>query len=336
MTNKKRTDNSKNVHFSAPLVLVVVALSNFLATFNETFLNVALTPIMRDYAINEGTVQWVATAYMLVAAVMVPITGFLYQRFANRPLLLTAIALLLCGSLIGWFSPNFALLIVGRVVQAIGTGMVIPITMNLTLTVAPRNLLGTYMGIVAATTTLGPAFGPIAAGGILQASNWHNLFAVFAVVVFLVLVLAALVVPNINQPGLAKLDTWSTITASLGLIAFMYGFSGLFGKQPLIGGICAVIGLLLLGLFIRRQSRCENPLLNLEPFTKSGFNLGLALLMTALMAVFSLNMVLPVFMQSVLGFSPLQAALTLLPPCLIACVLAPIAGKSLTVSGCRS
>lgn len=309
------------------LILLVVAASSFLATFNETFLNVALAPIMDEYQINEATVQWIVTAYMLVAAIMVPLTGFLYRSFPTRKLMLGALSMLLLGSALGWAAPGFIFVIGARAIQAVGTGMIIPLGMNLTLAVAPRNRLGTYMGIVGAMTTLGPAFGPIAAGGILQFTNWHNLFIIFAFLVLLVTVLAGYAVTNVAELSKPKLDIFSTLTVSLGLVSFMYGVSTVFGGNPQPGASYTIVGLIILAVFVYRQKRCSYPLLNLAPFSITGFNLGLGLVIIALMTVFSMNIILPVFMQSALGFSPLQAGLTLLPACLLACVLSPLVGR---------
>ena len=129
---------------SAAKVLVAISIGAFLATFNETFLNVALTPIMHDFGVTSGDVQWVSTAYMLVAAVTVPVTSFLYRSVPTRRLSLIALALLLAGTLLGAASSSFPMLIVARCIQALGTGMIVPIGMNLTLLVAPQGKLGTY------------------------------------------------------------------------------------------------------------------------------------------------------------------------------------------------
>ncbi|MBD3689713.1 MFS transporter [Nanchangia anserum] len=316
-------------------ILAVVASSSFLATFNETFLNVALTPIMGDFSLDAATGQWVTTAYMLVAAVVVPLTGFLYRSIATRRLVLISLGLLLVGSLVGVIAPTFPILVAARVIQAIGTGMVVPIGMNLTLAVAPPHKLGIYMGIVSAMTTLGPAFGPIVAGGIMSLTSWHGLFAVFAVMIVLVIILSLVAVKDIAELTKPRLDAASVILASVGLIGLMYGSSILFKGQALLGAVIAVVGIIVIAAFLVRQRRCAHPLLNLAPLMTTGFNLGVLLVVIALMTVFSLNMILPVFMQSALGFTPMVAALTLLPPCLVSCVLAPVAGKIFDKFGVR-
>lgn len=194
---------------NAAKVLVAISIGAFLATFNETFLNVALTPIMQDYGVTSGDVQWVSTAYMLVAAVTVPVTNFLYRSVPTRRLSIITLTLLLVGTLIGIFSLNFPMLIVARCVQALGTGMIVPIGMNLTLFVAPQGKLGTYMGVVSAVTLVGLAFGLIAGGLMLSVADWHALFIVFAALVAVAIVANSLFVGDFEKLTNPKLDVLS-------------------------------------------------------------------------------------------------------------------------------
>ena len=113
-------------------ILVVVAFAAFLATFNETYLNVAFAPIMESLAVDVNTVQWLATAYMLGAAVMVPVSAFAYRRFPTKILFCITTLLVVIGSVIGALATNFTVLLIGRIVQALGTGMLIPVGMNVT------------------------------------------------------------------------------------------------------------------------------------------------------------------------------------------------------------
>lgn len=308
-------------------VLFVAGYATFLATFNETFLNVALNPIMQDLSVNAGIVQWVSTAYMLAAAVMVPVAGFLYKKIRTSLLMAMSLVLLVAGSIIGGFAPNFAILVVARVVQALGTGMIVPVGMNLTLAVAPKNKIGTYMGIIGAMTTFGPAFGPIAAGLLLAHGTWHTLFFALAALSVICLVCSILWVGDIAQLTHPHMDALSVTLAAIGLIGLLYGVSTVFSGQIVVAIVTLVVGVVALVAFVLRQRRIPEPFLNLEPFGNRAFVLGVLLVIAALMTVFSMNILLPLFMESALGFTPLQAALTLLPACLVSCVLSPVAGK---------
>lgn len=316
-------------------VLIVAAYAAFLATFNETFLNVALTPIMADFGVGSGTVQWVSTAYMLMAAIMVPVTGFLYRTVPTKVLTAVAVALLLAGSLIGLASPSFVFLLLARIVQALGTGMMVPISMNVVLAVAPRNKMGTYMGLVSAMTTLGPAFGPIVAGALLAVTSWHMLFAAFAALVAVALVLVLALLPNVGVITHPRLDLASTGLICVALVGLLYGLSTVFAGSVSVAVACMVVGLVALGAFVVRQRRLAEPLIDLRPFGSAGFDLGVLLVVIALMVVFSMNILLPLLMQGALGFDALGAALTLLPACVLSCVLAPVAGKVYDRCGLR-
>src|SRR5699024_7339350 len=138
-------------------MITIAAAAAFLATFNETFLNVAFAPIMSDLGVDVNTVQWLTTGYLLVAAVFVPVANVLYRRFPTRSLFIAVTAIMIVGSVIGALAPNFSTLLIGRLLQAIGTGLLTPIGMNITLAVSPRQKLGMNMGIMAAMTTLGPS-----------------------------------------------------------------------------------------------------------------------------------------------------------------------------------
>lgn len=308
-------------------VLFAIAISAFLATFNETFLNVALTPIMQDYAISFADVQWVSTAYMLVAAVTVPVTGFLYRDIPTRPLNIAALVLLLAGTLMGFAAVNFPMLLAARMVQALGTGMVVPIGMNLTLLVAPQGKLGTYMGIVSAVTLLGPAFGPIAGGVLLSVAGWHMLFAVFAVMTAVALACTVAILKNFSALTHPKADALSVVLVSMGLIGIMYGISTAFGGNAPIVVASLLVGVVCMVGFVHRQRRLEEPLLNLQPFANKGFARAICVVLFAFMTVFAMNIILPLFMQGSLGYTAMDAALTLLVPCMSCCVFAPIAGR---------
>ena len=312
---------------NAAEVLVAISFGAFLATFNETFLNVALTPIMQDFSITSGEVQWVSTAYMLVAAVTVPVTSFLYRSIPTKRLSLIAIGFLFVGTILGALSVSFPMLIVARCVQALGTGMIVPIGMNLTLLVAPQGKLGTYMGIVSAVTLIGPAFGPIAGGLMLSITTWHMLFVAFAVLTFIAFVINFMFVGDFEKLSHPKLDVLSVALISLALVCLMYAVSTVFSGSAVLAGVLALVGIVAAIAFVVRQNRIENPLLDLRPFRDPGFVCGVVVVFVAFMAVFAMNILLPLFMQNRLGFTALDAALTLLVPCMSCVVFAPVAGK---------
>lgn len=308
-------------------ILFVAAFAAFLATFNETFLNVGFAPIMADLAVDVSTVQWLATAYMLGAAVMVPVSAFAYRTFPTRPLFCATCGLLVVGSIIGGLAPNFAVLLVGRIVQALGTGMLIPIGMNITLEVAPREKLGTYMGIMGAMTTLGPSSSVILAGLILAVANWHMLLWVFAGLSALCLLAGAVILRDIAHLTHPRLDAASVALIGIALIGILYGVSTVFSGSVPVACVAAVVGIVALVLFVRRQKKLAEPLIDLRPLSIPPFTVGVIVNMLSLLTIFAMNIIVPTFMQSVLGTDPLVASLTLFPAILCSCAVSPLAGR---------
>lgn len=309
------------------LILAVAAFAAFLATFNETFLNVGFAPIMASLGVDVPTVQWLATAYMLGAAVMVPVSAFAYRSFPTRPLFCATVLLLVIGSVIGGIAQDFAILLVGRVVQALGTGMLIPIGMNITLEVAPREKLGSYMGIMGAMTTLGPSSSVILAGLILAVADWHMLLWVFAALSAMCLIAGAVVLRNITRLTHPCLDAASVALIGIALVGILYAVSTVFGGSMLVAACALAIGIAALIAFVKRQTKLEEPLIDLRPLTITSYTVGVVVNMLSLLTIFAMNIIVPTFMQSVLGTPPLIASLTLFPAILCSCVISPIAGR---------
>jgi len=309
------------------LIIFVAAFSAFLATFNETFLNVSFAFIMQDFGVSVGTVQWLAAAYMLGAAVMVPVSAFLYKSIKTRHLYLFTVGMLIAGSVIGALSQNFAVLLIGRIVQALGTGMLIPIGMNITLEAAPKQKLGIYMGIMGAMTTLGPSSSVIFAGVLLEFFNWHFLLWFFGGLSFICFLCGAVFLPNVAKLSYPKLDILSVILISLALIGILYGVSTVFAGSLVTAGTAAVLGILCLIFFVRRQSRLAEPLIQLQPWRIKAFSVGVLINMISLLVIFAMNIVMPLFMQGSMKMSAFSASMVLFPAILLSCIVSPLAGR---------
>ena len=308
-------------------MIAVAAAAAFLATFNETFLNVAFTPIMSDFDVDVNTVQWLTTAYLLVAAVFVPVANVLYHRIPTRALFVSVVAIMVIGSVVGALAPTFGVLLIGRLLQAIGTGLLTPIGMNITLAVSPREKLGMNMGIMAAMTTLGPSLAIVLSGVLLTVAPWTTLMWVFGALCFAVLIAGVIVLRTVPELGRPRLDVLSFLLVALALVGILYGVTAAFGGSALVAGGSGIVGLVAVWLFIVRQRRIVNPLLDLRPFSSTPFVLGVVMTMLGLMFVFAMNVVIPLFLQSARGLDPLGASITLAPGILLTVVLGPVAGR---------
>lgn len=216
-------ENDKKIN--ARLCIFVAGFAVFLATFNETFLNIAFNGIGQSLNVQTSLVQWLATAYMLGASVMVPVSAFLYRRVRTKVLFVITVCLLIAGSVVGGLADNFTVLLVGRIIQSLGSGMLVPICMNIALAVAPKSKLGFYMGLMGAMTTLGPSLSIIISGLLLSVADWHMLLWTFGGLSCLLLIFAICFLENIATLSKPKLDVLSVVLISFALIGILYGIS---------------------------------------------------------------------------------------------------------------
>ncbi len=317
------------------LIFVVMAYATFLSTFNETILNIAFSPIMVDFDIPISTVQWLATAYMLGAAVMVPISAFGYRSIPTRTLFIIITLLLILGSIVAGFAVNFAMLLIGRVIQALGSGLLIPTSLNIVIAIAPREKLGSYLGVMAAMTTIGISSAIIVSGLLLAVFNWHVLPLLFGVLSLICLVGGAYSLSNVVDLTKPRLDPLSVVLVAFSLIGILYGISTVFSGSMVVALVAFVIGLVCLVFFIRRQGRLADPLIDLSVLKIRPFAIVVVINMLALLVTFSMNIVIPTFLQSVMGYDALFASLTMFPGILLACFTAAFAGRTYDKRGIR-
>ncbi|WP_257159900.1 MFS transporter [Corynebacterium cystitidis] len=316
-------------------IMIAAALAAFIATFNETFLNVGFTPMMADFGVDVSTIQWLATAYILGAAVMTPTAGFFMRRFGTKPLFLATTSTLIIGGIITALAPNFGVMLVGRIFQSIGTGLLVPIGMMIALTVAPRPKLGTFMGIMGAMTTLGPSVAILVSGVILEFAHWRALCWSFTGLAVVVFIIGLFTVYNISENARARLDMTSVILVAIALIGLLYGISTIFGPAKLVATIAFVVGLMALWLFVKRQNYLDDPLINLAPLRIYPFTAGVLINIVALIIVFAMNILVPTHLQSVHGTTGLQASLVLFSAILLAVVFGPVAGQIYDKQGAK-
>lgn len=299
---------------SLVLLLSVLYGSAFLAGFNENLVNMALLSIMSDYGVDSVTVQWLVTGYMIVATVVVTSMAFLYRRFHLRTLFFSAAVLSIVGSVMGLFAGSFEVLLAARLVQAVGTGIFIPLMMNTILVVTPKNKLGSFMSIGGCMITFGPAFAPVVCGALVTMFGWHSIFVVPIAAMLVLTVMGALFVKNLETSE-AHLDVPSVVLSALVLTALSYGLT-----QLTLNGVAAAVSLVLtvvLGaLFVVRQLRCAHPLIDLEPVKNRAFWPALLLATVAMMSMFSMSVLLPLYFEGAAGMTAFAAGLVILVPVL--------------------
>jgi len=310
------------------VIVAVLVFSGFIAVFNETILNVALSSLMIEMNVTAGTVQWIITAYMIVVAVLVPVTAFLIQTFKTKQLYLAAMTIFLLGTICAACSGSFVMLLISRIFQAAGTGMLIPIMMNTVLEVTPPQKRGSVMGLCGAALVLGPALGPTVAGIVLQFSSWHTLFIILIPIIILAMIFGSIYLVNTSTITKPKIDFISIILSTVGFGGLIYGLSSLSGGENIkIVGLIFIIGIIALFLFCKRQLSLKEPMLDIRTFQYPVFSIGTVLVMISMMTIFTLAVMLPMFLQGALKATTFITAMTLLPASLVAAVVTPFAGK---------
>lgn len=322
-SNKLKTTKKIN----PTVIIAVLVFSAFIATFNETILNVALSGIMKEMNVTAGTAQWLITAYMIVTSVMVPVTAFLILTFKTRQLFLSALGLLLIGTISAACSGTFVMLVISRMLQASGTGMMIPVMMNTVLLVAPKEKMGTIMAICGCAISLGPAFGPTFAGVVLQFFSWHVLFIILIPIIILAMAIGKIVLVDVGEITRPKIDYLSIILSTIGVGNLIYGISSFSEGNIMVTLLNFVIGLICMIMFVKRQISLKEPMLNLSPFKYSKFVIGVLLVMISMMINFTMNVMLPIFMEGAIGTNSFIAAMALLPAVICMSFATPIGGK---------
>jgi len=312
------------------LVITVLLISAFVVILNETIMGVAIPHLVDDLEITIGAAQWLSTAFMLTMAIVIPITGFLLQRYNTRPVFIAAMSLFSLGTLIAATAPGFEVLLVGRVVQASGTAIMMPLLFTTVLNLVPPAQRGRVIGNVSIVISVAPALGPTISGIILNYLEWRWMFLLVLPIAIAALVVGSRLMVNVTEPTTAKIDILSIVLAAFGFGGLVYGLSNLGGVNSFVGTVSLAIGVVGLGFFIWRQlslQKKDAALLDLRTFAHREFTLSIVAVSVSMVALFGTIILLPVYMQNVIGLEALQTGLVLLPGGLLMGLLAPFVGR---------
>lgn len=304
LTDKQRT-----------IIVIPLLLGAFLTLLNETLLNVAFPQLISTLNVSIVTVQWLATAYMLIIGILVPVTAFLMETFTTKKLFMIAILLFIAGTLMCGVAQSFVFLLVSRLIQAVGTGMILPLMMNTVMAIYPPAKRGTALGTCMLAVLIAPAIAPTVTGLILQAADWHALFFMMLPLAVIAMVLGAIHIKNISRLTKPKIDVLSVILSTIGFGGLIFAICsienlGFMNPTVLISLICGVGGLIL---FSKRQFTLKQPMLELRIFRFPIFSLGSIIILITFLMPFAVNIVLPTYMQTSLGLTPFVTGLALLP-----------------------
>ena len=315
------------------LVINLLLAATFVVMLNETLMSVAIPRLMHDLHVTAGAVQWVTTAFLLTTSVVIPTTGFMLQRFNTRPVFVWAMSLFALGTLIAAFAPNLQVLVVGRIGQACGTAIMMPLLMATAMTLAPAQNRGQTMGFITTVISVAPAIGPAISGLILNYLNWRWMFLLVLPVALGALALGARGIPNVTTPHRARIDLLSVVVSGVAFGGIVYGLGNIgvaAAPGTIPAGVWSAVGIVFLIVFVLRQLALQKsgyPLLDLRTFASRNFTVSVLLLASLMMALFGTVILLPIYLQNVLGLSTLQTGLLLLPGGLLMGLLGPYVGR---------
>ena len=329
--------------YNRSLLVVVLLIGTFCTVLNQTLLTTAFPALMKAFDISASSVQWLTTGFLLVNGIMIPISAWLINKFSSKRLYLTAMTIFLIGTITCFVAPNFSTLLIGRLVQAAGVGISMPLLQNIMLSIFPPEKRGSAMGMAGIVIGLAPALGPTLSGWIIDHYTWRDLFGMVIPIVILVLVLAVFLMKSVIQLSNPSIDVLSALLSTVGFGSLLYGFSSVgndgWGSAKVIGFL--VVGVIVIGLFVWRQLKLEHPFLELRVFKSPIFTIAAILSGVVNMAMVGAEMVLPLYIQNIRGESAFHSGLMLLPGALVMGLMMPITGaifdkhgaKRLAISG---
>ncbi|MEO4216942.1 DHA2 family efflux MFS transporter permease subunit [Staphylococcus aureus] len=339
--NEKIKKEHKNFIFgegvSRGKILAALLFGMFIAILNQTLLNVALPKINTEFNISASTGQWLMTGFMLVNGILIPITAYLFNKYSYRKLFLVALVLFTIGSLICAISMNFPIMMVGRVLQAIGAGVLMPLGSIVIITIYPPEKRGAAMGTMGIAMILAPAIGPTLSGYIVQNYHWNVMFYGMFIIGIIAILVGFVWFKLYQYTTNPKADIPGIIFSTIGFGALLYGFSeaGNKGWGSVEIETMFAIGIIFIILFVIRELRMKAPMLNLEVLKFPTFTLTTVINMVVMLSLYGGIILLPIYLQNLRGFSALDSGLLLLPGSLIMGLLGPFAGKLLDTIGLK-
>lgn len=326
---------TKKVDLKLILAIIATGLLSFCGVIVETAMNITFPVLMRQFNIDTATVQWMTTAYLLVVSMIVPISSFLKRRFRTRTLFVTANLLFIAGLVIDAIAGNFSMLVLGRLIQGLGTGIALPLMFNIILDWTPDQQRGTLMGIGTLITAIAPALGPTFGGLVVSGLGWHWIFILLLPLLVVSLLLGLFSIRQAAPTVKAGFDVAGWLAIVVVFVGFTMAFSHLqqLGTQPWLVIGWLVLGLIGLAAFIWFTRRSKQPLIKLTIFKTRSFDWHLLGFFLIQINALGLAFILPNYIQLVNGKSALLAGLFVLPGAAIGAIFAPLGGRILDSFG---
>ncbi|MDP4461320.1 MAG: MDR family MFS transporter [Staphylococcus hyicus] len=319
------------------LIVTIMLLSAFVAMLNQTILNTALPAMIVDLGIPETTAQWLITGFMLVNGIMIPLTAFLIDKYSTRQLYIFSMAAFLMGSIIAAMAPSFAVLMIARIIQAIGAGILLPLMQFIVFMVFPVEKRGFAMGLTGIVAQSAPAIGPTLTGVLIDFSSWHAPFIVVAVISLIAFGVGVFYVENLGDSKPTLLDKRSVVYSTVGFGLMLYAFSivGHVGPLSPLFIISLIVGIGIVAIFTVRQLRIDHPLLSMGVLKNRTFTLSAFASMMIYIGIVGPALLIPIYVQTGLGLSAFLSGLVILPGAVVNAFMSTYTGKIYDKYGVR-
>ena len=304
---------------SGLITLIILIMASAVTLISQSIVTTSLPYYMDDFTISSATAQWTYSVFLLVLGVMIPPTAYITKRFKIKTILITSLILFIIGSLLCFLSTNFEMLIVGRILEAMGTGILMPIGQILIFRIMPEEKWGFFMGLMGFLVGIVPAMGPTIGGIIIDLFSWRVIFEFLAIITVVILVLSILLANFELETQNYPLDFPSLVLSIIFCVGLMIGFSNIaeFGFSFIHVILPIIIGILTLIIFVKRQNKIENPLVNLIVLKNKYFVYGTVFAALLYFMMCGINVMVPLFVQNVAYYSPTESGLILFPAALI-------------------
>ena len=319
------------------LAMVSMLLGAFVGMFSETSLNIALPKLSIAFNMSTATLQWLVTGYMLIIGIIMPLSSIISKWFSTRKIIIFALLVFILGSVLSAMAPGFALLLTGRMIQGIGTGLILPLMFAVAMQIFPPQKLGAVNGIMALVIMFAPAIGPTLTGLILGIANWRWIFWSFIPLLVIALIFAVMELENVGHISKPRVDVLSIIESIIGFSGIVAGasLSSRYGWASWQVIVSLVIGLVVLFLYVHRQLTLESPILNLKVLKNKEFTVGTILVMLDFAIILSAMYLMPQYIQNGVGIAVALTGVIMLPGGVINAVTSAIAGRLYDNIGAR-
>jgi EmrB/QacA subfamily drug resistance transporter len=326
LTDKKRT-----------LIFINLIISGIASSILSTAMTTALPKVISYFGITTSSGQWMTSGYSLAMGIVMPLTAFLITKFPTKKLYISGIVIFLAGLLLSIFAGNFGIMMVGRILQAGGNGILVSAAQVTILTIYPVEKKGTMMGTYGLATTAAPVIAPTVAGLMIDAFGWKSIFYVVLAVMLISFVMACLVFEDVLELQDKKFDVLSFVESIFAFGGITLGIGNItsYGLVSVQAGVPLVIGIAGCLFFVWRQLKLESPFLDVKILKNRQYALSVIASMVLYFTMMGSSVLMPLYVQSVMGYSAVVSGLVTLPGSLATALISPFAGRMYDRIGIR-